>query len=150
MAALARFLRDATWTGVIEPGPAHIDSPRMTAEGSGTHHEIQDGCWIVGDYEQAQFLPNGELTLRWQMHMVCGWSPGEECYVAVTADNYGRVQLMKGKIEGDVLAFETHSPEMSYRLTWDASSPDIILWRNEASEDGKSWALVESYRCRPV
>ena len=48
----------------------------MTAEGRGVHTPIQDGLWIVGDYEQDQFLLDGTFVLKWQLHWVVGWGPG--------------------------------------------------------------------------
>jgi hypothetical protein len=122
----------------------------MTARGSGEHHLIQDGGWIVGDYEQAQFLPDNSLAMRWQMHLVCGWSRLERSYVALAADNFGRAMVMKGAIDGPKLIFETSSPTGKYRLTWDISTPDVVRWRNEVCLDDRGWSLVESYRCIPV
>ena len=62
MEALARFHRDVTWTGSIEEGGMGPGTPAMTAIGSGTHRLIQDGRWIVGDYEQDQFLLDGTFS----------------------------------------------------------------------------------------
>jgi hypothetical protein len=150
MAALRRFLRDVTWSGSIEAGQMGPGSPKLTARGEGAHHAIQDGSWIVGDYEQTQSAADGSHYARWQLHMVCGWSPLDQTYVALTADNYGRALAMKGRIDCDRLVFETASQGMKFRLTWDASSPGVIHWRNETSPDGKTWSLVESYLCKPV
>jgi hypothetical protein len=50
MRDLARFHRDITWTGTIQPGGMGPGSPAMTAVGEGRHELIQDGLWIVGNY----------------------------------------------------------------------------------------------------
>lgn len=34
-------------------------TPRMVANGGGTHEIIQDGRWIVGNYWQDQLLTDG-------------------------------------------------------------------------------------------
>jgi hypothetical protein len=75
MAALARFYVDVSWSGTIEPDGMGPGSPAMSARGSGVHHRIHDGLWIVGDYRQDQFLPDGTFVLTWQLHWVTGWTP---------------------------------------------------------------------------
>ena len=50
-------------------------TPAMRGVGRGTAAVIQDGRWIVGDYEQDQFLDDGTFVLRWQLHWVAGWAP---------------------------------------------------------------------------
>jgi hypothetical protein len=53
---------------------------------------------------------------------------------------------MRGRIEGDLMIFESmrDAPPM-LEMTWDASSPDVILWRNEMTLDGVDWQLIEEY-----
>ena len=34
------------------------------------HEIIQDGRWIVGTYQQDQFLADGTFVLTWQLHWV--------------------------------------------------------------------------------
>ena len=63
MAALARFHTDVTWTGTIQPGGMGLGTPAMTAVGWGMHETIQDGRWIVGSYQQDQYLPAGTFVL---------------------------------------------------------------------------------------
>jgi len=59
---------------------------------------------------------------------------------------------MSGRIEGDRLVFETpaSAPPPLLRLTWDASAPETITWTNEASLDGISWTLIETYHMTPI
>jgi hypothetical protein len=64
-------------------------TPAMTATGWGKHHHIQDGRWIVGTYEQDQYLADGTFVLKWQLHWVAGWDPAHGEYRATIADNYG-------------------------------------------------------------
>jgi hypothetical protein len=35
-------------------------------------------------------------------------------------------------------------------MTWDASSTNLLLWRNEMSFDGVVWQLIEDYRMVPA
>jgi len=106
---------------------------------------------VVGDFEQDQYLEDGTFVLKWELHWVCGWDPFSNEYRATIADCYGHTEIMKGRIEGDVMVFESmrETPPM-LRMTWDASSPDLLLWRNEMSFDGMSWQLVEEYQMVPT
>lgn len=150
MEALRRFHPDVTWTGVIEPGGMGPGSPPMTATGHGRHVVIQDGHWIVGDYEQDQFDGDGAFVLKWQLHWVAGWDPTSERYRATLADNYGHADVMQGHVDGDRLIFETigESP-VRLRLVWDVSDPEDMIWTNEMSVGGGSWTLVETYHLVP-
>jgi Protein of unknown function (DUF1579) len=151
MDALARFHRDVTWTGFIAEGGMGLGTPPMTAAGRGTHEAIQDGRWVVGNYQQDQFLPDGTFVLTWQLHWVAGWDPTAKEYRATLADNYGHAEVMRGKIEGDRLVFESvPDAPVRIRLVWDLTDPNVLIWRNEVSIDGSPWALVEQYDCRPM
>ena len=58
---------------------------------------------------------------------------------------------MRGQIDGDRLVFESvGEPLVRLRLTWDASDPNELTWRNEMSVGGAPWSLVEEYRMTPV
>jgi hypothetical protein len=126
-------------------------TPPMIALGWGAHETIQEGRWIVGTYEQEQFLVDGTPVLRWQLHWVAGWDPVAREYRATVADNYGHADVLGGRIDGDLLVFESlGEPPVRLRLTWDASDPLELRWRNEVSQDGRTWMLVEEYRCTPA
>ncbi len=150
MATLRRFHRDTTWTGTIAAGGMGPGTPEMSARGSGRHELIQGGRWIVGTYEQDQFLLDGTHVLTWQLHWVAGWSPADGEYRATVADVYGHAEVLRGRIDGDRLTFESvGNPVVRIRLTWDLAGPDVV-WRNEVSVGGGPWSLVEEYRCTPV
>lgn len=151
MAALRRFHRDVTWTGTIAENGMGPGTPPMTARGRGTHTTIQGGRWIVGDYHQEQYLLDGSHVLTWQLHWVVGWDPARGGYRATLADCYGHAEVMRGRLDGDRLVFESvDDPEIRLRLTWDLSEPGVLLWRNEISAGGKPWSLIEEYRCTPI
>jgi hypothetical protein len=80
--------------------------------GFGRHEAIQGGRWIVGSYEQDQFLADGTFVLKWQLHWVAGWGPAASEHWATFADNYGRTGVMRGSIDGDRLTFETLDDEL--------------------------------------
>jgi hypothetical protein len=72
MAVVHRFFRACTWNGTIVEGGMGPGSSEMTAEGRGVHTTIQDGRWIVGDYEQEQYLPDGTLRPQVEAALGCG------------------------------------------------------------------------------
>lgn len=146
MEALKRFHRDVTWQGHIQEGGMGPGTPAQMGKGKATHHWIQDGRWVVGDFEQDQFLEDGTFVLKWELHWVCGWDPANQEYRATVADCYGHAEVMRGRIEGDLMIFESmrDTPPM-LKMTWDASSPDVMVWRNEMTFDGVDWQLIEEY-----
>jgi uncharacterized protein DUF1579 len=151
MAALTRFYPDVTWTGTISAGGMGPGTPEMTAHGRGTHELIQDGRWIVGTYSQEQYLTDGSYVLTWQLHWVVGWDPTLGGYRATLADNYGHADVMRGRIDGDRLIYETADARpVRLRLTWDLTNPTTPVWTNEVCLRRDTWQLVESYRMRPA
>lgn len=149
--ALRRFHRDGIWRGTIQEGGMGPGTPAQIATGSAVHQWIQDGRWVVGDFEQDQYLEDGTFALTWQLHWVCGWDPAAGEYRATIADNYGRADVLRGRIDGDLMIFETMRDDPPYvRLIWDASSEGAIRWRNESSPDGEQWMLVEEYKIVPI
>jgi hypothetical protein len=150
MAALGRFYRDVTWKGTIHAGGMGTGTPAMTGVGRGKVQAIQDGRWIVLDCEQDQFLLDGTFVLTWQLHWVSGWAPEHGEYRAVMTDNYGHADVYRGRIEGDRLVFESlEGAAVRLRLTWDASDPGVITWRNEMAAGDGSWFLIEEYPMVP-
>ena len=64
-------------------------------------------------------------------------------------DNYGHAAVYRGRIDGDRLVFESLDDAVRLRLTWDASDPDVITWRNEMTTGDGTWFLIEEYRMVP-
>ena len=150
MEAIARFYADVTWTGRIEPGGMGPGTPAMTGRGSGRHHLVQDGMWIVGDYRQDQFLADGTYLLTWQLHWVTGWDADAGTYVATHNDNYGHAGVMRGRIDGKRLVYESSDGNARLRMTFDVTEPQCVVWTNEISTAGGPWRLIESYRMTPT
>jgi hypothetical protein len=148
MVQLARFHRNVRWTGTIQAGGMGPGSPAMTATGEGRHHTIQNGLWIVGDYRQDQFLTEGTFVLHWQLHWVAGWDPQAGEYRASVADNYGHLEILSGRINGDLLTFESIGrPPVRLRLSWHLVDDHTMIWRNEVSVQGGPFNLIERYVC---
>jgi hypothetical protein len=146
MEALRRFFPDVTWKGTVVEGGIGPGTPEMPAEGRGVHRTIQDGLWIVGDYEQDQFLTDGTFVLTWRLHWVVGWDQDAGDYRATHADNYGHAGVMRGRLEGDVLTFETMAEgPVRQLMIWNRTDPSRPTWRNEISFGGAPFSLVEEY-----
>jgi hypothetical protein len=151
MRELIRFHVDATWTGTIAEGGMGPGTPAMKAIGRGRHRSVQGGRWIVGTYEQDQYLLDGTFVLRWELHWVAGWDPLAREYRATVADCYGHAEILRGHIQGKRLIFESiGTPPVQIRLTWDFVDRAHPIWRNEVSVGGAPWSLVEEYVLDPV
>jgi hypothetical protein len=147
VAALARFYRNATWTGVIEAGGMGPGSPEMIGKGSAMCRLIQNGLWYDCDFEQSQYLVDGTFVLKWQLHWITGWDPKAGEYRATSADNNGpTLEIYRGKLNGKRLVYEPVQPNLpNIRLTWELADASHAKWRNEYGLDGKSWSLIEQY-----
>ncbi len=146
MAALHPFFRDVTWHGTIVAEAMGPGTPEMTAKGRGVHHTIQGGIWIVGNYEQDQFLVDGTFVLTWRLHWVVGWDQDHEGYVATHADNYGHAGILYGHLTAGVLTFETpKGAPVRLRMTWDRTDPSTMTWRNESAIGAEAYSLIEQY-----
>ena len=69
--ALKRFHMNSTWTGTVKAGAMGPGSPEMSAKGESTFKWIMDGLWVVGDFEQDQFVADKKV-LMWKAHYVAG------------------------------------------------------------------------------
>ena len=147
MAALARFYRDWTWTGMIEAGGMGPGSPAMSGTGSARCRLIEDGLWYDCDFEQEQRLTDGTFVLRWQLKWVAGWDGRAGEYRASSADNQGpNLGLYRGHLESDRLVYESLQEGFPrIRLTWILDDETHCRWRNEFTVDGTTWSLIEEY-----
>ncbi|MFG1913137.1 DUF1579 family protein [Kribbella sp. NPDC048928] len=151
MRRLARFHRDVRWTGTVRAGGMGPGSPEMTAIGEGRHHTIQNGLWIVGDYQQDQYLADETFVQHWELHWVAGWDPQAGEYRASAADNYGHLELLAGSIDGRLLTFRSiGNPPVRLQLFWHIVDDNTMTWRNEISVDGGAFQLVERYDCTTI
>jgi hypothetical protein len=151
MAALAPFYRNWRWSGTIEAGGMGPGTPEMIGEGRAVSRLIQGGLWYACDFEQEQRLVDGTFVLRWQLHWVTGWDADAAEYRATFNDNYGHSGVMRGRLDGDRLIYESVGDgPIRLRLTWDVSDPAVALWTNETAGADGAWTLVESYRMTPA
>jgi hypothetical protein len=79
------------------------------------------------------------------------WAAASGEYRATVADRYGHTEIMRGRLDGDLMVFESMRdiPPL-LKMTWDTSSPGYPTWRNEMTFDGENWQLIEQYRMVPI
>jgi hypothetical protein len=147
MEALRPFHFDCQWTGTVKAGGMGPDSPEMEGIGQAIYRPIMDGAWIVGDFEQDQFI-GGARVITWRAHFVVGWDPRAGEYRATYVDNNGSAALMHGGIDGSRFILETLGEVAArVRVTWELVEPGQVKWRNDSSIGGGPWFLVEEYLC---
>jgi hypothetical protein len=96
-------------------------------------------------------LPDGTFVLTSQLHWVTGWDADAEEYRATLNDNDGHADVMRGRIQGNRLVYESVGGDpVRLRTTCDISDPGSAVWTNESSVAGGPWTLVESYRMTPT
>lgn len=152
METLKGFHFSCEWTGKVSAGGMGPGSPEMEAAGRAVFVPIMDGAWLVGDFEQEQFL-DGKAIIVWKAHYVAGWDPRAGEYRITYADNNGSATLMHGWIEGDgrrFIAEPLGDAPVTIRLTWELPGDGTAKWANECSANGSPWFLVEEYICTPL
>jgi hypothetical protein len=149
MEALRPFHFDCQWTGKVEAGGMGPGSPEMQAVGKAIYRPIMDGGWLVGDFEQDQFVA-GKRVLTWKAHFVIGWDPRAGEYRATYVDNNGSAALLRGWIEGKRFVIElVGDGTVQNRMEWTLLEPGCVKRRNDRSIAGGPLFLVEEYVCAP-
>jgi hypothetical protein len=150
--ALKPFHRNCTWTGTVKAGAMGPGSPEMQATGHAAFRWVMDGLWVVGEFEQDQFV-NGRRAVTWKAHYVAGWDRSAGEYRALVADSNGAITVMKGEVKGSSFVL-TSLPDpagreqpMRLRMTWTPGAGKVLNWRNEGAVNGGPWFLIEEYTC---
>ncbi len=150
MEALRPFLFDCQWTGTVRANGMGPGSPEMEATGKARFQPIIDGGWLVGDFEQDQFVGRVRV-ITWKAHFVVGWDPHVREYRATYVDNNASSALLRGRIEGSRFIIETLGESaVRNRMQWELLGGGLAKWRNDWSIDGGPWSLVEDYVCTPI
>ncbi|HEX2911533.1 MAG TPA: DUF1579 family protein [Chloroflexia bacterium] len=150
MEALKKFMSDCDWIGSVQAGGMGQGSPEMEATGKGRFTPIMDGVWLVGDFEQNQYV-SGNLLIIWKMHFIVGWNPTTQSYKIALVDNNGTADLMSGRIEGNrFMAENSPGGPVRLELVWELVGDGTIKWTNRCSINEGPWFVVEEYICTPV
>jgi hypothetical protein len=150
MKLLKQFMFECQWTGKVQAGGMGQGSPEMQGIGKASFKPMMGGLWLVGDFEQNQFV-NGQLLIVWKMHFIVGWNEAEQRFKIALVDNNGTAALMSGRIE-DKRFIAQNSPNAPVRLelVWELLEDGSVRWTNHCSVQPGSWFLVEEYLCRAV
>ena len=150
MDALRPYQFDCEWTGKVAADGMGPGSPEMDAAGSATYRSILDGAWLVGDFEQDQFIADTRV-LTWKAHFVIGWDARAGEYRATYVDNNGSAALLRGYIDGATFVIEVLGDgPVQNRMEWKLMDGGRVAWRNDCSISGGPWQLVEEYVCVPL
>ncbi|HEY1296922.1 MAG TPA: DUF1579 family protein [Chloroflexota bacterium] len=150
METLRRFHFDCQWTGKVRSNGMGPGSPDMEAVGNASYRPIMDGAWLVGDFEQDQFVESVRV-ITWKAHFVLGWDPRVREYRAAYVDNNGSSALLRGYIDGPRFVMEiVGDGTVRNRMQWELLDDGRVSWRNDCSIDSGPWFLVEEYVCTPL
>jgi hypothetical protein len=155
MRALAPFFYDCTWTGTVYASMQGPGSPEMEAVGGARCQWIMDGLWLACENFQDQFV-DGQKILTWKMTMLVGWDVVAHEYRAALVDSNGTSTLLRGEIDGPTLVMtpvgllQAAGQMADMRFVWDATDPQAVRWRSEASVNGGPWMLIEDYVMMPI
>jgi len=150
MEALKKFHYDCEWEGTVQAGGMGPGSPEMKAIGRATFRPIMDGAWLVGEFEQEQFV-DGALAVIWKAHYVVGWSPQAGEYQVTYVDNNGAASLMDGRVEDNRFVIETAGDTpVRFQMVWELTADGMVEWANRCSINGGTWTLIEEYVCSPL
>jgi hypothetical protein len=149
MEALRRFHFDCEWTGTVEAGGMGPGSPEMRAVGKATYRAILDGGWLVGEFEQDQFVADARV-ITWKAHFVIGWDPRARQYCATYVDNNGSAAVLRRRIEDTRFIIEMADAGIANRMEWKLLEAGRVKWRNDCRIGDAPWFLIEEYICTPL
>ena len=122
-----------TWEGPETMHPSPWSPEPAQRVGRYTNRTL-DGFFLLVDYEQRD---GEQVTFRG--HGVYSWDAREEVYTMYWFDSMGGAGgISKGRMEGDVLTFETTSPmgQHRYQYTFGDGSKTFEM---SMSPDGENW-----------
>lgn len=124
-----------TWMGEETIHPMPWDKGGKATSRWSAHLDL-DGFWLISDYQQTR---NGQPSYRG--HGVFGFDPDRKQYSMYWFDTMttGTTEPMFGTWEGDVLTFQSKSPQGWNRQTFRFTAEGSYRFTIENSQDGKRW-----------
>ncbi|MDA1266194.1 MAG: DUF1579 family protein [Planctomycetota bacterium] len=128
---LARMAGEWTGDETMLPSPFHPEEQKRTSTNSA---RMLEGFFLVSDYEQRS---GDEVTFRG--HGVYSWDAAAEEYVMYWFDSMGGAGgVARGKLEGDVLTFQSRSPMGHHRYRYTIGDGGY-RFEMAMSQDGQDW-----------
>ena len=124
------------WTGDEKMFPSPWDEKGGTATAKLTSKVVLDGFGVTTDYEQSR---GGQVTYRG--HGVYAYDPREKTYHMTWFDTMsgGIGGTSKGTFDGKTLAFGNQHAMGHSRYSYTFQGDGKVLFKIEASQDGKAW-----------
>jgi hypothetical protein len=146
--------KSATMSGKSPAGAWAPGTPEMPTKGKITCKWALNNLWATCDIEDT--TGTGKTAMHWAAQQSAGWDFGAKEYRAVLVDNMGGATLMKGKIDGTKLTWESATESfmmgkpMKFRVTFDAADPKAIKMTGEHSGPDKKWVVDEESVIKPA
>ena len=129
---LARMAGEWTGAETLLPSPFHPEEQKRNSTNSA---RMLEGFFLVSDYEQRS---GDEVTFRG--HGVYSWDAATEEYTMYWFDSMGGAGgVARGKLEGDVLTFQSTSPMGHHRYRYTLSDGGY-RFEMAMSQDGEEWS----------
>src|SRR5579871_4503825 len=121
-----KFTKSARWEGIMPAGALGRDAPALPARGSMNCRWCVNDLWLVCEIEDR--MGTGPDAHVWKAVWVSGWDFGHREYRGAIFDSFGNTSMMRGRIEGEKLVFESmtdvvlHGQATRLRFTFDAGA----------------------------
>lgn len=138
--AIKRFTKNASWEGHLPAGALGMNAPAMATKGFLKCKWCVNDLWLVCEVEDV--MGTGPDARVWKAVWVSGWDFGHREYRGAIFDSFGNSSMMRGKLDGDRLIFESmddvimHGVPTRLRFTFDASPPRGVKFTAEHTVNG--------------
>jgi hypothetical protein len=139
--------KSATMTGKSPAGAYGPNSPEMATKGKVSCKWIMNNLFAMCDIEDT--MGTGKTAMKWMGHQMMGWDFGAKEYRSTMVDSFGGVVMMKGKLEGSKLSWESMTDAYmmgqptKFRISFDATDPKAIKMTGEHTGPDKKWVVDE-------
>jgi hypothetical protein len=134
---------EGDWSGDEQLHPSRWDPTGGPAFGRLRARAILDGFFVATDYVEER---DGRVTYRG--HGVYGWDASRERYTMYWFDNAGAGPPAPalGAWEGNVLTFESRTPQGPCRYVYAYEADGRVQFRIQISQDGTHWTTLMEAR----
>lgn len=151
--ALLPIAVDGSWTGMVPANAMGDGAAEMPTNGSQDCKWSVDNLWLTCNIRDKMGL--GKDALTWRGIITIGYDYLNKEYRASVVDNFGTMNLMTGKLDGNKLALTSvldtivEGKKCKGRLTFDWTDPAAIKIVSENSTDGGEFKVMEDATLRP-
>jgi hypothetical protein len=140
--AIGTFTKSAAWEGKLPAGALGLGAGELRTRGHMRAKWMVNDLWLVCEIEDQ--MGSGPNAHVWKAVWVSGWDFGAKEYRGAIFDSFGCSSMMRGRLEGRRLTFESMDELMMQgrptrlRFTFDASDHAAagVAFTAEHSVDG--------------